>query len=305
MRLLLLLALLVPMQIFAQIPDSVESRKFQITFAYPLGSNWTNSMKYENNFSFNTIYGLNGGVNGFEFGSVLNYNKGNVNGIQFSGVININSGKTRGLQFSGVVNVNSGETEGLQIGVVNYTKKLKGVQLGVVNVLSDGETGIPVGIFNFVKNGFYEFELTAGELIHTTLNFKMGVERFYTIYKAGYVFNGDKAVYSSGMGLGGSVLLANKHRLNIDLSSNYINVVNDWQPEANILSKLDLNYKYNFTDKFALVAGPSLNVYYCKDFDNQEYAGLLEVPYSIYKNEKPDSKLYTWIGFNAGLALRL
>ena len=52
------------------------------------------------------------------------------------------------------------------------------------------------------------------------------------------------------------------------------------------------------------MAGPSFNVYITKEKIDGEY-GTLNIPYTIYTNEGTDSKLFMWIGFNAGLSLKL
>ena len=63
--------------------NAQETKAVQIAFIYPVGTAGTNSVDYKNNFSFNIIGGLNGGVNGFEFGSVANINQGDVTGCQY------------------------------------------------------------------------------------------------------------------------------------------------------------------------------------------------------------------------------
>ncbi|MEM8929370.1 MAG: hypothetical protein AAGC45_14330 [Bacteroidota bacterium] len=68
--------------------ENTKHKKSQITFIYPLGTNGANSANYTNNVSFNLLMGVNGGVNGFEFGGLVNYNKGNVRGFQFSELVN-------------------------------------------------------------------------------------------------------------------------------------------------------------------------------------------------------------------------
>ncbi|MBL0121123.1 MAG: hypothetical protein IPP89_19730 [Saprospiraceae bacterium] len=104
-NLVIILVLLISINLVAQENDSLKNRKAQVTFAYPIGSSGTSSTEYLNKFSFNILYGLNGGVNGFEMGSLLNYNKGQVKGFQLSGVSNINIGYSDGFILSGVSNI--------------------------------------------------------------------------------------------------------------------------------------------------------------------------------------------------------
>lgn len=362
-----ILVFLISINLVAQENNSLKSRKVQVTFAYPIGSNGMSSMEYSNNFSFNILYGLNGGVNGAEIGSIVNYNKGEVKGFQFSGVSNINTGYSKGFLLSGVSNISmdsttgtfisgvlnyskqnsegfllsgfsnickasatgvfisgvlnysgqpsrgfqlattnivTNEFKGIQLGFFNYAKKLKGIQLGVFNYLSDGEGALPIGIFNIVKNGYYEFELTGGEVIYANLNYKMGVERFYTIFKAGYSSLENNPVYSQGLGFGGNIPISEKQKISIDLSANQIVYNNNWQSDLNMLNKADFNYKYSVSGKFSLLIGTSFNIYATKEKVDGEY-GTLNIPYSIYTTEWSHGKSFMWFGLNAGLALKL
>lgn len=330
-----ILVLLVSINLVAQVNDSLKTRKAQVTFAYPMGSSGTSSTEYLNNFSFNILYGLNGGVNGFEMGSLLNYDKGQVKGFQLSGVSNINTGYSEGFILSGVSNICMDSTSGVlisgvlnfskqnakgfqlattniainqingfQLGVFNYAKKLKGVQFGVFNYLDDGEEGLPIGIFSIVKNGHYELELTGGEVIYSNLNYKMGVERFYTIFKAGYSSYRNNPVYSAGLGFGSNIFVSDRQKISIDLSGNSIVYNNNWEGKLNMLNKADFNYKYNVSENFSLLIGPSFNVYITEENVDGEY-GTLNVPYTIYTNEWSKGELFMWFGLNAGLSLKL
>lgn len=111
---------------------------FQVSFAYPLGTNGVNSMNYTSNFSFNILYGMNGGVNGFELGGIFNYNKGGVRGAQIAGVMNMNQQASNGALISGVLNYQYDDFEGLQLSVVNVNLgNFNGAQIGVVNFAYD------------------------------------------------------------------------------------------------------------------------------------------------------------------------
>jgi hypothetical protein len=323
------------LSVHSQENGTILSRKAQVTFAYPIGSNGSNSLKYSNNFSFNILYGLNGGVNGVEIGSLLNYIKGEVNGFQLAGISNINTKQSKGFLLSGVSNIcmdsTSGvlisgvlnyskqskgfqlatanivdnESKGFQLGVINYTKKLNGLQLGVINVVGNSENGIPIGIFNVVKNGYYDLEMTAGEVLYFNLNYKMGVDKFYTIFKTGISTFNDKSVYSYGVGFGGRIPFNERHKLSIDVTANHIIYDNDWEwgEWDNLLNKADINYRYGITNNFSVIVGPSINVYVTKKIVNGEY-GTLNIPYTIYSNESSGNKLFMWIGLNAGMSLK-
>ena len=344
-----------------------ESRKAQVTFTYPLGSEGVSSRSYSYNFSLNVLLGLNGGVNGFELGSLWNHNDGDVNGVQLSGIVNSTIGNSSGLILSGLVNYNyhaasavaisgilnysreylrgvllsgianigldslngisvSGilnltngnargihlstinlakDFEGAQIGVVNSARRLKGLQAGVINVIEDGKNALPIGLINIVRNGYYELDLAGGEAIYSNLNFKMGVERLYSILKLGYSFYQDNPVYSFGFGLGTSVSLTDRQSLNIDLSTNriFMDINRDWFENSNGLNKLDLNYKFYILNKLSFLIGPSYNIYVTEKKINGEY-GTINIPYTLYEHEYASKKLFMWVGLNAGVSLK-
>lgn len=271
----------------AQEIDSAKTRKVQITFAYPLGTNGKNSMEYSNNFSFNIIYGFNGGFNGVEIGSVLNYNKGDSRGFQV-----------------GTLNVNQGNFKGFQMGVLNLTKKLNGVQLGVINIIGDPDQAIPIGLVNIVKGGLYELEVTGGDLLYGNVNFKMGVEKFYTIYKIGYTMSKNNSIYSTGLGFGRNFQLSEKQKLSVDLSSSHLSLNNSWKGSLNMLNKIDFNYQHKLSEKLSFLIGPSFNIYLTEEKLEGEY-GTVKIPYSIYTEEWSNGKLWMWIGANVGVSLKL
>jgi len=310
-------------------------RTAQVSFFYPVGSNGL-STSYSHNYSFNMLYGANAGVDGFELGGLTNYNKGSVrgaqiagisnntvgdvSGLQLAGIINGNKGAMQGVQISGIANFNSdstqgiqlstinfsnGNTKGFQLGVVNYAKKLKGANLGIVNVVGDAEEGIPIGLISVVKNGYYEIEATGGKAINGNINFKMGVERFYTIFKVGYSSFKNDPVYSYGLGFGTLFTFSEKHKMSVDLSTNGIVYDDEWNVwnTKNILNKLDVTYRNQLTPKLSLLAGPSLN-HYTSEVKVGDSFGTLRTIGNLKTNENDERKKSMWIGFNAGLAFR-
>lgn len=289
----------------AQESGGPDSRAAQFTFIYPLGSNGVNSASYSNHFSLNALIGINGGVKGAEIGGLLNYNHHEVVGGQIAGIANINRTSSTGVMISGVYNHAGADFSGFQLGVINLAGKLKGVQLGVINIVGEAEKGIPIGLINVVKNGHYEFEVTAGEVIYGNLNFKMGVKSFYTIFKAGYSSYNNNPVLSSGIGFGGKIPLAQRHSMEVDVTSSKIIYNSDWtNGDTNFLSKLDLNYKFGMTEHFSLMAGPSFNVYVSEVRVNDEF-GTLNLPNTLYTSETDQRKTSLWLGFNAGIAITI
>ena len=160
-----LIVLICAMILHINVEAKDRNSKAQVTFVYPLGSNGENSINYSNNLSFNLLFGMNGGVEGFELGGVMNYNEGSVNGLQIAGVTNFNTAYSNGLLISGVlnyvekesnglqistVNMNIGDFNGGQVSVFNYSNDFNGIQVGVFNVARNF-TGFQLGVFNVSK----------------------------------------------------------------------------------------------------------------------------------------------------------
>lgn len=262
-----------------------------------------------------------GDVLGIQLAGIANVNGGSTNGSQISGIANVNDGPTKGAQISGIANVNNGSTQGVQastinigngdvqgfqLGVVNYAKKLKGANLGVINIVGDAEEALPIGLINVVKNGYYEIEATGGKTINANVNFKMGVERLYTIFKMGYSSFKNDPVYSYGIGFGTLVPISEKHQISVDISTNGIVYDDEWNvwDEKNILNKLDVTYRRQMTPKLSLLVGPSLN-HYISDVKVGNTYGTLRTVGNIKKDVNGDRLKSMWIGFNAGVAFRL
>ncbi|GET25339.1 LA_2272 family surface repeat-containing protein [Prolixibacter sp. NT017] len=165
-----LLATMLFFLIVAKKSEAQTEKKAQLTFFYPIGSSGLSSTDHNYKFSFNTIYGMTGGVNGFELGSVGNIVKGNVNGFQLAGVFNIVAAKSttgiiqatadtsqtmNGVQLAGVSNMVKGNQKGWQIaGVCNTTtENSSGVVVsGLSNITRKDVNGAMVsGVFNSAR----------------------------------------------------------------------------------------------------------------------------------------------------------
>ena len=316
--------------------NAQEKKAVQVAFIYPVGTAGANSVDYTNNFSFNIIGGLNGGVNGFELGSVANINKGDVNGCQISGVCNMTSGDSKGLIISGVTNLTKNQSKGVeisgvanvsgshkglqlstinfvkdylsgsQIGIVNYAKKGKGVQFGVVNVCSVDDDVLPIGIFSVVKNGYYAFEVSTNELFITSLSYKMGKEKLHSIFRAGIGEHNNESVFSTGFGFGSIIPIKGNHKLNMELICDALHY--DWKwgdNKLNLLNQFNLNYQYQVTKHFAIKAVPSLKTFVTNQKDNGEFVDVIKIPHTLFEHVGEKYKVAGWLGLNAGIVFSL
>lgn len=340
----------------------------QVSFFYPLGTNGLNAPLHANNFSLNTHFGFNGGVEGLEIGGIVNLNNGNVNGVQIGGIVNATNGESRGIiiagisnissknaqgiHISGIANIHNGKSEGIniagitniakdsvhglqisgnlnyahngvigtqishinitrksmngfQLGFINMAQNLHGGQIGFINLADSVSKGCPIGFLSIVKNGLFEFELTAGDLLYN-LNFKVGTEHFYTIFKVGKTINNPTEAYTTGLGWGGYVTLSPKHKIAIDGTANSVfkQNFNEKSDDPELLSKLDFTYKYQFSKHFSIMAGPSINYLFSKSQTNGTYSVLKTPSKNLYSNQNADYQQKMWLGFTAGVAFK-
>lgn len=93
---------------------------FQITLFPPIGTNGMNAGNSINKVSINILAGYAAGLNGVEFGNIVNVNRDFARGAQFSGFLNLTGGEMSGVQMAGFANINNGETEAAQFsGFIN------------------------------------------------------------------------------------------------------------------------------------------------------------------------------------------
>lgn len=300
----------------AQENEVSQAEGAQFTLAYPLGTNGVGAVEKANRFSLNLLYGVNGGLNGLELGGLANYNNGDVNGVQLAGMTNINRGTINGLMWSGALNLTIGDARGAQIsdvnvavgyfkgfqgGVINYAGRLRGVQVGLINIVGEDNGALPIGLINVVKGGYYALEISTSEILHTQLNYKMGVEHFYTIFKLGSSRYENDPVYSVGLGFGSMFSLAEKHKIAMDLSFSNIAFDEEWNADENFLTRLDFSYRYRLGEHLSLFAGPSLNLY-SSDMSQENGAHKMRIPSHATSFTSGGYRNWAWFGFNAGIA---
>lgn len=307
--------------------------KFQVSLVPPIGTNGTKSLNYSNDYSFNLLIGINGGVNKMEIGGLANYNNEKVSGFQLAGVSNINKGKSNGLIIAGISNINSKNSNGaivsgianitkkntrgfllstvnitknkfngVQIGAFNYAKFLKGCQLGIFNLVDSLECGTPFGLLSIVKGGYYALEISTNDVIHANLNYKMGVEHFYTIFTVGFDRYKGKHILKYGTGFGSLLSIWKECKLSIEATSNQLVYDNNWR-DLNLLNTLQTNFHFHFTPQCSLFAGPSANAYITNKKIGEKY-GTIDIPHNIYNHTSSKNKLFVWIGFNAGVSIK-
>ena len=156
-----------------------DSKKFQVSFVYPVGSNGQNSGQISNDFSFNVLAGYTGGVERFELGGIYNLVDGRVKGAQISGFGNAVRGDVNGFQLAGFLNTNKGMMEGVQIagfsnlvlddvegiqiaGFLNTTRgSTDGLQLaGFLNIATFYSRGLQLAGFSNISGGTHGAQIS-------------------------------------------------------------------------------------------------------------------------------------------------
>jgi hypothetical protein len=117
-----------------------QSRLGQVSLVPFLGTNAFSSYNITNEFSVNLLWGMNGGVQGKEFGGVANTIKRDVQGVQIAGLVNIVGDDVYGTQISGLANFAVDTVQGMQIaGLFNVSGYGTAIQLASLCNIARGD----------------------------------------------------------------------------------------------------------------------------------------------------------------------
>ena len=240
-----------------------------------------------------------GQVSGF-----VNFNFSDTKGPQISGFCNINTGNLKGAQLSGFSNVNVGRLNGAQIsGFFNYTKKLKGLQLGVFNYVDSLEKGAAIGIISFVRNGYHTFEISGNESMYGVLSYRTGTRSFYNILSLGAAFRDDKIYWGWGYGVGTMVSISSKVDLNFEGICFQVNE-DEWYVERlNLHNRVNALISFKVAENLTIFGGPSWNVLVSDITDKS--GNTIESTYAPWhtfdKTYDNNINVKMYPGFSAGL----
>ncbi len=312
-------------------------RSFQASILPFLGTNHHLSGNVVNDVSINLIAGYSMGVNAVEVGALLNVVRGNVRGFQLAGIsnivghdvvgfqyanginivlgsvngfqgshlINYTGGNFRGVQIAGAGNVTVGILNGWQLSTgYNYANTVRhGRQIGLINY-ADSTATVPFGMFSYVRtNGYRRYEFATNEFNYFNFSFKTGVPRFYNVFTMG--FNGaasDRSIGSIGYGFGTAQNLGRGWMANADATASIVLFKEQKLEEVSAgIFRFSVSIEKKLGTRFALFAGPSLNIFASK------YPGVISTERKglqpIWLGYKPDktSSEYGWLGFQAGI----
>lgn len=233
-----------------------------------------------------------------------NFNFSDSKGPQISGFVNINTGSIKGAQLAGFANINTESLNGAQIsGFFNYSKQLKGLQLGVFNYVDSLEKGASVGLISFVRNGYHKFEISGNESMFGVLSYKTGTDRFYNILSIGAAAKNEKIYWGWGYGIGTIVPVKGRVNLNFEATCFQVNE-DEWHVDRlNLHNKLNALVSVKLTDNLTVFGGPSWNVLVADITDSNGNIVVSEyAPWHVFNktyNNETNVKMYP--GFSLGM----
>ena len=226
-------------------------------------------------------------------------------GLQVSGIASIVGNRMKGLQVSGIASIAGNRMNGVQIGLYNKTRTSNGLQIGLVSVNDTLAQGISLSLINIVKKGaFREWELSFADYDNVALTFKMGTQKFYTLYSAGINVFTDN-LWNFGIGFGNRTPMSKKFDFQPELIySNYFPI--NFKNIQNIsVSRLKLGFVYNISEKFGMSLAPS--VYFCNMDKNKKSDSQFKKfsPFSALSTHKNGNEQTTiGLGISLGLSIK-
>ncbi len=204
-----------------------------------------------------------------------------------------------GFQLAALVNSTGQEVQGMQMaGLLNYTKKLNGLQLGMINI-SDSSDGFALGLINFSKN-YHVLSVFTDELGGIDLAYKSGNRYLYSFINLGYNPSYGKRLFSFGYGFGTEIRFGRKIFISPELGWQYI-YTGSWD-HLNDMLKLNLNAAYRINSWLSVFAGPGFSVYFLhQDFAVAGYR--YPVPSEDYHMHQFSDQVSGWLGWRFGVNL--
>jgi hypothetical protein len=247
-----------------------------------------------------------GNVNGLQIAGFLNFSKEKMQYVQAAGAINIAQNDVDGVQVAGLVNTTKGNLDGVQIsGLVNTARKVNGLQVGIINVADTIESGIPIGLVSIVKKGgFQEIEISVGEALNAQVAFKIGIERFYTIWALGAKVFGPDYAWGLGFGIGTHLKKTELSSTQLELISYQINENNFRTHPENNFSQAKVVFGRKLSHSLEVFGGPTVNLLISdnRDKHGNPFESHL-APYELAIHRGSHSTLRGWIGFSAGIRI--
>lgn len=257
--------------------DDLEYRKWRLTLINPIGTNGIAAGKYTAKYSINFLGGYHGALNGFEIGTLYNYNKKYASGFQIAGLVNATGGDLEGINLAGLANYSVDEMSGIQIaglanisgsnieglqasGLFNYAKNdLSGLQGSIGSNIAEGSVeGAQIsGLFNLAKSNMSGIQVTGGG--------NVGLDDMEGLMISG-IFNAAKGD-ASGLFITGGGNIATDDMEGLMISSLF-NVSSEYS--SGLLITGGLNYS-RYQEGLMISAGANIT----QEMEGMQFGGLL------------------------------
>jgi hypothetical protein len=214
---------------------------------------------------------------GLQGAAGVNWASRDLTGAQLAAGFNGTGGTMHGLQ--GAVLNYAGRTEGAQLGVANVAGVSHGLQLGIVN-LSDEDHGLPIGLLSYARrNGILEAMAYSTETSVANVGLKIGGHTVFNTFSFGVRPGREGNRFALSLGLGARARVDRSWLSFVDsevAASSFTHAFDD-QSRLQILSSLRVVAGWRVASRFAIVAGPTLNVLVRKrGFDADIAPGAVE-----------------------------
>ena len=225
-----------------------------------------------------------------------------VRGVQVGGLFSA-ADNVQGIQLGGLFNA-ADDIDGLQIsGIYNRSNTLRGIQIGLVSVNDTIEKGFSLSLVNIVKRGFYrEWEASFSDYANVAVSYKMGTQKFYTIYTVGANFVEDN-LWTVGIGFGNRTPLGSRFDFRPEIVSYNYYPMNFKNLQSTFATHLKFGFVYNISEKIGLSLSPSV---YLMNSNRKSDAEHYKVsPFdAFYTHEKGNRQTTMGVGISLGLSLR-
>ena len=245
------------------------------------------------------------GMKGLQVSGLANVVGDEIKGLQVSGITNVVGEEMKGLQVSGLVNVVGSEMKGVQISLYNRVHTSKGLQIGLVSVNDTIATGASLSLINIVKKGAYrEWELSFSDYANAALSYKMGTQKFYTLYTAGVNFIEDK-LWVFGVGFGNRTPIGSRFDFRPELVFDNYFPTNFKNIQSTFSTHLKLGFVYSISEKFGLSLAPSVYVMNAEKRNSPDSEFYKISPFgALYTNDKGNKQTTIGVGISLGLSLK-
>lgn len=268
-----------------------------------------------------------GNLEGLQVALGLNVVEGRAEGLQ-AGAVNV--GVQGGELFQvGLTNVVGREMVGAQIGLIGWAPALEGAQVGLLNfggdidgaqigllnvaggTVSGTQIGLlnfaddvdaPIGLLSFVRKGRFHLMAWADETASAQLGLQLGGRHVYGLIVGGSDFERTDGEWewNLGLGLGGHLPVEASWLsfVNFEALTRSYHRSSSWD-QLGSLHTLRLYGGWQLAKRFAVVAGPSLNVWHSHEGDDAPgFFGS-----SVSLRDKGETKVDLWPGFFVGIQI--